>query len=192
MTAGPRRAAVVWLSALTAAVLLGACDGGGGTPTAVGDASIDSRVAERLLSKADIERVGADAGGLDRRVEDIYAVAIEASPTQVEHIETWHSVTFTREAEGPTLILSVVEYDTPGPAERRLDVSEAGPAFERMDQPIGDRSILGLPDVDTGTAVTFLQGVRLVTLQAPAGNDGRQLLDPAQLLELAQLVADRL
>jgi hypothetical protein len=177
--------------ALASALTLAAC-GGGGTPTPVGDALIDERTAERLLTKRDIEDTGADAGGLDQSVEDVRAVVAAISPVQVEHVATWHTVRFESPSDGPALILQVVEYDSIEPAIRMLDVSEAGIAFEPLDPPIGDRAIVSPPSADIGTAVTFLEGQRLVSLQVPLGNDGISLLDTAQLLALARLVADRL
>ena len=87
------------------------------------------------------------------------------------------------------VIIEVLELDV---RDRRLDRIEAGGAYAAKVDPIGERSARALVDPSTGATLTFAHGGTLITLQVPAASDGATLLDDAQLLALAEMVASRL
>jgi hypothetical protein len=173
------------------AVLLGAC-GADGVAAPLGDTSVDMDAAMRLIVSGDIESVGGDVGGLDRIVTDFRSVVVGVNPEQVEQIATWHSVSFASGASGPSLVLSIIEYHDRDATAHAMDLFEAGLAFVSMTPPVSERSAASAPSADTGAAIVFLKGVRLVSIQLPLDIGGTPLLDEQQLLALAELVATRL
>lgn len=183
------------LAAGTLAALLtmavAACSGSSSTPTPIGARPLDQRAIERLLTTSDVADVGGRTAGLSRSIEDILAVASSVRLAQVDGVEGWFSVRFGGEGR-PSLLLSAKRFTETSATNGALDRIEAGGAYAAMVDPIGDRSARALADPSIGATLTFAHAGTLITLQAPAASDGATLLDDAQLLALAELVASRL
>jgi hypothetical protein len=177
--------------ALALVLMASACRGPGGTPTPIGEAVVDAPAMERLLTKDDIRGAGGDTDGLDRTVENLRALVADVNPSNVEGVDAWLVATFGA-SDGPALVLTVMEFDSPEPALARLAQAELGPAFGSMPVPVGDRSALSPKSPDIGTAIAFVDGRRFVQLELPVGADGVGLLSADELLGLARLVEERL
>ena len=173
------------------AAMAAGCGDSGATPTPVGDGALDQQVVERLLTKSDIGDAGGDTGGLDRTVENIFAVASAAGREQVDGVEDWYSAWFMGTGR-PGLLLTVKRYEDVAGALAALDSVEAGGAYASMADAVGDRSALSPVNPAIGAAMAFVDGRTLVSLQLPAASDGATLLDDVQLVALAELVERRL
>ena len=189
-----RSAAKPWLVVLTIGLTLAtaACSTATVEPTPVGDALIDEAAVRELLTVADIEAVGADAGALTPRVEDVRAMAEGVDPDQVREIRSWYGLLFETGDRRLGLTLTVVEFESAERAQRQLDTVESGPAFEAMTDPIGDRSVSAGAGDGIGAALAFASGRRLVTMHSTVAAGADPLVDGAQLEQLARLVERRL
>ena len=170
--------------------VIAACTGGE-TPAPLGNVPLTERVVEHLLAKADIETSGGDAGGLDRSVEDLLAIAIAVNPTLATTTEAQWSVRWTASGR-PGLLMTLTRFHDATHAHAALNQIERGTAYRAMESPIGDRSALSPTNADVGVAVTFVRGRTLVALQLPVASDGATLLDEQQMLKLATLIDAKL
>jgi hypothetical protein len=168
-----------------------ACSGASGTPTPIGEGTLDEQVVERLLTKSDIDDAGGATNGLDRSSEDILAVAALVGLAQVDGVEVWLSVRFQGDGR-PGLLLSVKRLDDVATALGALDRIESGGAYVTMADPIGDHSAVSSLDPAIGAALSFVVNRTLITLQLPVTTDGVALLDDAQLANLGETIASRL
>ncbi len=171
-------------------VLVAACTGSG-TPISLGDTPLTKDVAERLITKTEIEAAGGDGGGLNQSVEDLLEIASSIDATLPTTIESLWSVRWTASGRPGALMTLTRFREAPG-AHGVLDQIESGVAYHAMDKAIGDRSALSPANADIGIAVTFLHGRTLVAFQLPVASDGSTLLNEQQLLELAAMIEAKL
>ena len=84
------------LSALAALFIIPvvACTGSE-TPTFLGDTPLTEDVAERLITKTEIQAAGGNVGGLNQSVEDLLEIASSIDPTLPTMIEALWSVRWT-------------------------------------------------------------------------------------------------
>jgi hypothetical protein len=180
------------LSALAALfiVLVAACTGSG-TPILLGDTPLTADVAERLITKTEIEAAGGNGGELNQSVEDLLEIASSLDTTRPPTIEALWSVRWTASGRPGALMTLTRFREAPG-AHGALDKIESGVAYHAMNNAIGDRSALSPANADIGTAVTFLHGRTLVAFQLPVASDGSTLLNEQQLLKLAAIIEAKL
>ena len=172
-------------------IAVAACSCSSSTPTPIGERPLDQRAIERLLTTSDVADVGGRTAGLDRSIEDILVIASSVGLAPVDGVEVWFSVRFGGEGR-PSLLLSVKRFTETSATNGALDRIETGGVYAAMVDPIGESSARALVDPSIGATLTFAHAGTLITLQVPAASHGATLLDDAQHLALAELVASRL
>ena len=180
------------LSALAALFIIPvvACTGSE-TPTFLGDTPLTEDVAERLITKTEIQAAGGNVGGLNQSVEDLLEIASSIDPTLPTMIEALWSVRWTASGR-PGALMTLTRFREAPRAHGALDKIESGVAYHAMDNAIGDRSALSPANADIGIAVTFVHGRTLVAFQLPVASDGSTLLNEQQLLALAAMIESKL
>ena len=111
----------------------------------------------------------------------------------MEGVDAWVRLSL-RTASG-ALLLQVIEFDDAVRAAARMDETHGGQGFTPMtsDNVIGDGSLLSESGGSAGPGVLFIKGRRFVSLQAVGATpDAAQVVDAAQLFEIARVVAGRL
>jgi hypothetical protein len=183
------RLAQLTLLAMVAGLVV-ACSPGG-APTPVGEGPLTADVAQNLLTRSDIESAGGDAGGLDRHVDDLLAVASDVDPTVASTTEALWNVRWIAEGR-PGVLMTVTRFHDAASAHAALDKIEIGIAYEAMASAIGERSALSPANADIGVAITFISKRTLIALQLPVASDGATLLNEQQLLDLATALEAKL
>ncbi|MEE8517862.1 MAG: hypothetical protein V3S98_01910 [Dehalococcoidia bacterium] len=183
-------------AALAALVLLAgvaACSGEvNDTPTpAAGQVTLPA--AQALLTADDLAAVGADVGGLDVSASDRRADAEAVNPALVTEIESWYAIAFQHGSAGPALFFSIIDFSSASAAQSHMDLVESGRGYSPISPPIGDRATLATPfEAGIGSALVFALADRVVLLHTTLGDANDALVDPEQMTELAETVADRL
>ena len=140
--------------------------------------------------------VAAHAGGVELTTQyrDAKAMAAAVDPAQVEHMDSFDSLSFATVDGFRGLTLTTVMFDSEGAAAHHLRlVTSETPGMQDLPDNIGDASSFAeANESDVGSLVFFKKGEWVVTLHTAQPDGVTPLVDLAGLEALARTVADRL
>ncbi len=174
--------------------------GGSSTPTA--SATPTATPGAIVAPAGDIssllfpDEVAVLAGGVRLTTEyrDQKSAAAAIDPVQVEHMDSFSSLSFTTEDDSRSLVLTTIDFDSEAAAIDRLGLLTAEPSG-MQDTPvtIGDVSAyLELNDAGIGSMVVFKKGEWAVVLHTAQADGVTPLVDIEGVQALARTVASRL
>ena len=169
------------VSVATFAMLLAAC-GGAATPTPTatlvptatadptptatpGAVTVPEGEISTLLQPGDFADV-AGVSGLTTTQVDMKSAAGAVDPSQVEHMDSFVSLTFTSSDGSKNLILTTIDFDSEASATAHAELM-MGPGSEMQDlsPSVGDASVYLEPNsAGIGSMVVFRKGDWAVTL----------------------------
>ena len=178
---------------------LGACGGStalappSATSVPPGPTTTPSGDITTLLLPAEVSGL-AGVDQLTTTYRDQKSAAAAVDPGQVEHMDSFQSLSFETEDRTRGLTLTTIDFDSEGAAVDHygLVVSD-GPGMLDIPDMIGDDSAyVEANEAGIGSMVVFKKGDWVVTLHTAQGRGISPLVDLEQLTELARKVADRL
>ena len=114
--------------------------------------------------------------------------------SQVEHLESFESLSFETDGRSPSLNLTTIKFDSEEFAIGHMEIllSEA-PGMQSLPEPIGDSAFyIEVNQSGIGSMVVFKSGVWIVMLHTAQGANDAPLMDLAGVESLARIIADRL
>ena len=161
--------------------------------TTPGPAAIAAVDIASLLSLGEVSEISGVAQ-LTTRYRDQKSAAASVDPAQVEHIDSFDSLSFDADDGARSLVLTTIDFDSEGAASDRfgLIVGEGSGMLDLPDN-IGDVSAyVEANEAGIGSMVVFKKGGWVVTLHTAQGAGISPLVDLEGLTTLARMVADRL
>ena len=125
---------------------------------------------------------------------DQKSAAASVDPSQVEHMDSFESLSFGTEDGTRSLVLTTIDFDSQGAATDHMGLM-VGEGSGMLDLPdgIGDASAFQeANEAGIGSIVVFKKGEWVVTIHTAQGAGVSPLVSLEQLTALARIVADRL
>ena len=121
-------------------------------------------------------------------------MAAAVDPAQVEHMDSFDSLSFEMAGSSQGLALTTIKYDSEEAATNHLElVTSETPEMDEHTSKIGDTSFFAeYNEAGIGSIVVFKKGSWLVTLHTTQSANATPLVDLAGVEALARTVADRL
>ena len=168
------------------------------TPSATPTATLGPTVAPAgdISTLPFPDEVAEPAGGLrlTTHYRDQKSAAAAIDPAQVEHVDSFSSLTFTTEDNSRSLVLTTIDFDSGGAAIDRFGLLSAEPS-DMQDTPItiGDASAFWeANESGIGSLVVFKKGEWVVSLYTAQADGVTPLMDIEDIQALARTVASRL
>ena len=146
-----------------------------------------------LLFPSEVSRA-ADVEQLTTSQRDQKSAAAAVDPSQVEHMDSFDSLSFDTVDGTRSLVLTSIDFDSEGAATDHagLMIGE-GPGMQDLPRAIGDASaFLEANDGGIGSMIVFRKGEWVISLHTAQGTGIAPLVDLEQLTTLARLVEDRI
>lgn len=183
-------------SLIAIALFAVAACGGSSTPTSNATPGPTLAPAGNISTLLFPDEVTALAGGLrlTTHYRDQKSAAAAIDPAQVEHMDSFSSLTFTTEDNSRSLTLTTIDYDSEDAATDSLGLLTAGSSgVQDMPVTIGDVSAYReLNQSGIGSLVVFKKGEWAVTLHTAQADGVTPLVDIESIQALARTVASRL
>lgn len=146
-----------------------------------------------LLTVDDVSNL-AGGVGLSTGQLDLKAMSANVDPAQVEHMNSFDSLSFETADGSQALMLTVIHLDSEGAASDKMETMiEEGAPLESLAVGIGDVSgFIEANEGGIGSMVVFKKGAWVVTVHTAQSRDVTPLIDVSGVETLARLVADRL
>ena len=141
------------------------------------------------------DEVSALAGGVDLSTNhlDLLSMAAGVDPSQVEHMESFDSLSFETDGRSPSLSLTTIKFDSEEFVAGHMEIvlSEA-PGMQNLSEPMGDSAYyIEVNQSGIGSMVVFKSGVWVVMLHTSQGANDSPLVDLAGVESLARIIVDR-
>ncbi len=162
------------------------------TATSEPETALSADISTLLLPSDVSGLTGHD--GLTTSQRDQRPAAAVVDPSQVEHIDTFDTLSFTTQDGIQTLLLTVIDFDSEAAAtDHAATVMGEESGLSETAERIGDASAFRAGnEANIGSMVVFRTGEWLVTLHTGQAGDAVPIADLEQIMTLAQLVAGRL
>jgi hypothetical protein len=146
-----------------------------------------------LLQSGDLADV-AGVSGLTTMQVDMKSAAGAVDPSQVEHMDSFVSLTFTSSDGSKNLILTTIDFESEFSATGHAGLMMcAGSGMLDLSPRVGDEAVYLEPNsAGIGSMVVFRKGEWVVTLHTAQADGVEPLVDLPGVTALGRLVADRL
>lgn len=151
-----------------------------------------SRQIETLLLPSEVAPL-ASGVELTTTYVDLRSMAANVDPAQIEHMDSFDSLTFATADGSRGLTLTTVKFDSEGAAADHLEsVTSETPGLRDLSVKIGDASFISeVNESGVGSFLVFRKGEWVVTLHTAQPDGTTPLVDLAGVEALALIVAGR-
>ncbi len=148
-----------------------------------------------LLTVEDIHKLLATEISLDVEIRDFKAMAEGVDTAQAANMDSWYGLTVEAADGTGGMTFTVIDFDSPLSAQDHFEKmrSESEGSLQEMAQPIGDASLQAEVNAEgIGSMVVVAKGDKVISLHTAQSDGQRPLVSHDGLVELAELVANRL